>query len=486
MLVPGFVGEAYVAESPWADQEDLWNWYPEPVESQGGSTRVAYYPTPGFTELSDAGSGTGSAHFAQSGREFAIIGTTFYEVAQYGGLTNRGTVATNANPGTITSNGDGGGQLFITSGGNGYVYDLTANTLTPITALAGIATIGGMLDGYFICLDVTTSTVFISDLLDGSTWDPTNYFQRSIAPDPWVSMIVANRYIYMFGTETSEVWYDAGTFPIPFAPHPSGLFQFGCAASFSPEVIGTAVCWLAKTVNGSGAVMKVSGFSPEAISNFATEKAFNGYTIEDAVGDAYEENGHLFYVLTFRQSGATWCYDDSTGNWHRRGTWNSMTGEFDAMSAMYHAFSFGENRMLDLNSGKVYDMSISHYLGVGGAYIRRVRRAPALFQENKRVYVSSFEADFETGLGVQSGQGSDPMVMLRVSKDGGKTFGKELTTSAGAVGKYGTRVKFNRMGMGRRMVFEVAVSDPIPWKLLNAYVEISPSADIPQSQGRAA
>lgn len=486
MDLAGFVGPSYISQSTWADQEDLINWYPEPIESQAGSTRAALYPTPGVEMLVDTGIGPGSAHFSQAGREFAIIGTMFYEIGQYGSLTSLGTVAIDSNPGTISSNGDGGGELFITSGGNGYVFNLSTSAFAAVAALAGIATMGDQLDGFFLCLDASTSTVFLSDQLDGTTWDPTQAFQRSIAPDPWVSMKVANRYIYLFGSETSEIWYDDGSFPIPFVPHPSGLLQLGCSAPFSPEVLGSSVVWLSKTVNGSGGVAKVDGFTPEQISNYATETAFAGYTLSDAIGDTYEEFGHNFYLVTFPSSDITWCYDGATRSWHKRLTWITETGEFSALSVLYHAFAFNQHRMLDRNSGKVYLMDNAYGFDVDGRAIRRVRRSPALFMENKRVLISSFELDMEVGLGLQTGQGSDPQVMFRYSNDGGKTWSNELTASAGRAGEYGVRVKWNRLGMARRRVFEISVSDPIPWRLLAAYVETSPSADIQGGQGQAA
>ena len=218
------------------------NWYVERIESVNPSSPAALYPTPGVELLSDtAAEGPGSAHFAEGGREFAVIGTSFYQVLSDGILTTLGNVARDGNPATISSSGDAGGQIFITSGGNGYIYTISNMAFAQVTALDGIATMGGHLDGYFLCLDQSTSTVNFSDYLDGTTWDPLNFFSRLIASDPWVAMKIANRYIYMLGSETSEVWYDEGSYPIPFVAHPSGLIQFGCVAPFSVEVIGSSV-----------------------------------------------------------------------------------------------------------------------------------------------------------------------------------------------------------------------------------------------------
>lgn len=483
----GFVGPSYVSQSPLADQEELINWYYERMESTGASTDGALYPTPGFETISTSTQAPGKAHFFENSREFAVVGGQFVEYDINGVETVRGSVATDGNPATISSNGDGGGQLFITSGGNGYLFTLSTNTFATIAALAGIATMGDYLDGYFLNLDTGTSTLFISDLLDGATWDPTQFAQRSIGSDNWVSTKVANRFINLFGSQTSEVWYNTGASPFPFAPHPSGLLQFGCAAPFSPEVVEGAVYWLSATVSGHGAIMRIAGFNPESVTTNAVEYAIDTYgEVSDAVGDSYADLGHTFYLLTFPTANATWAYDLSTGpeyGWHRRGTWDSTGRAFDAQRALFHAFAFNEHRMLDTQSGQLLRMSSDIGTDVDGAELRRLRRSPCTIAENKRLYFSLFELFLEPGLGLQSGQGSDPQVMLRCSNDGGKTWGSELWRSAGAVGKYDTRVRWLRIGSGRKRVFEITVSDPVPYRLMGAWIEIG---NAQQRQGRAA
>jgi PKD repeat protein len=69
----------------------------------------------------------------------------------------------------------------------------------------------------------------------------------------------------------------------------------------------------------------------------------------------------------------------------------------------------------------------------------------------------------------------DPVVMLRLSNDGGKTWISEQMRSAGKYGEYWRRVRWNRLGMARRRVFEVSVADPIPWRVTGAYLVTSPA-----------
>ena len=77
---------------------------------------------------------------------------------------------------------------------------------------------GDFLDGFFLALDASTSTLRISALEDGTTWDPAQVAQRNAGADRWVAMKVCNRLIYLLGQQTSEVWWNDGGSPFPFSP----------------------------------------------------------------------------------------------------------------------------------------------------------------------------------------------------------------------------------------------------------------------------
>lgn len=482
MQYPGFCGGSNVSQSSLADGERTVNWYVEPKDVAAAAD-MSLYPTPGVEALVSAADSPGRGMFACDGRTFCVIGSTFYELTESAGvyaLTSRGTVVDDGSPATMCWNGDGGGEVFITSGDKGYLFDLGTNTFSTVRTSG--TTMGAALDGYFIALDAATSTIYLSDLLDGTTWDPTQYAQRSIASDPWVSMVVLDRYLWLLGSETSEVWYDAGAFPFPFQPHPSGLVPFGCAATFSPYVQAGQMFWLARTADGTGKVCATTGFTPNVVSSFAVSRALGTYdTLADAVGDGYDELGHSFYTLTLPTAEATWVYDCTTTmplapaqRWAERGTWRSEAMAYDAWRPLYHAFADGVNLTLDWKSGTVYRMAFDIGTDVDDLPIRRLRRAPALFRENAPIQVPSFEVFCEPGLGVSSGQGSDPQMSLTISKNGGKTWGNERWRGAGAQGDYSTRTVWLRNGTARRWMPEIVVTDPIPWRILGASITAKP------------
>ena len=89
--------------------------------------------------------------------------------------------------------------------------------------------------------------------------------------------------------------------------------------------------------------------------------------------------------------------------------------------------------------------------------------------------MSRFELDIESGVGLTSGQGSDPQVMLDWSDDGGFKFGPlQPWRSAGKIGRYKARLRWRRMGRFRERVLRVQISDPVKRAIIAAHAELKP------------
>jgi hypothetical protein len=81
--------------------------------------------------------------------------------------------------------------------------------------------------------------------------------------------------------------------------------------------------------------------------------------------------------------------------------------------------------------------------------------------------------------------GVDPQVMLRMSNDGGKTWGTEMMRSTGKIGEYGKRVRWDRLGRARRRVFEISTSDPVPYRITGATIQLGQGVKGAQQQAQA-
>lgn len=463
----GFCGGSYVSQSPLANNAFTVNLYPETNEDPDALSKVSLYPTPGLDLFATLPQGPVRGIFGQSGRMLAVGGMNLYDVSASGVVTLRGAMNFDNQIATMTTNGDGGGQLFTVSGETGYILDLTTNVLT---SAVNDVTIGAMLDGFFLALDVDTSTLKISDLLDGLTWDPLQVAQRSTASDPWKSLLVVGRNIWLFGEFTSEIWYNSGD-TFPFAPFPGALIQQGIAATFAAAQVGTNVVWLAQNAQGMRTVVKAQGITTTKISTYAMDISLSSLSsVSDAECYSYQERGHTFWVLNVESANLTAVWDDTESKWHHRGDWNIPENQYDVDRPRVHTAIYDRHLVGDRTSGAIYTMSTEIATNADGVGIRRYRRTPGLQHEQTQTTCHALRLFLEPGLGLQTGQGSNPLVSLRYSDDGGKTWSNELQREAGAQGKYRHIVEWNRLGSYRYpRVWEIVMSDPIPWRVLGAW-----------------
>ena len=134
----GFIGATYGGDARHLSAEQCINLYPEPTGAPGTTPKrpLALRHTPGLKAFGTAGSGPVRGVFYDPGVErlFCVSGGEFYELGEGGAATKIGDVATGILPVTWASNGVGGQQIMLTSGGRGYIFDLRDDTFTPITA----------------------------------------------------------------------------------------------------------------------------------------------------------------------------------------------------------------------------------------------------------------------------------------------------------------------------------------------------------------
>ena len=471
----GFVGPTYALRSLSADAQRCVNWYPEVIESRTGKAPAMLSPTPGLKLFASLAGPSVRALHAFNGRLFATSGASFYEIDSTGAATIRGSVAVGSSLDSIVS---GASHLLVISGDSPYYYTLATNTLTAITTLLGSPKLAGYSDGYFIVLLANSRQFQISALLDPATWDPLDTAILSVFPGNISSMIIDHREIAFIGEKQSVFYFNSGDADFPYDVRLESFMEQGGIGAFGVQKLDNSLLWVGLSERGGAIAWRAEGYRPQRISTHAIEQAWEGYGVKEDVRTwAYEQDGHNFWVVFFPTANATWVYDTAVGLWHERGKWNTITNSFDAHLGQCHAYCFGKHLVGDRASGNVYELDVNTYAD-NGEVLRRMRRGPHGGSENKWIYVKSFEIDAEVGLGPMphltdmAGNPRDPKMMLRSSKDGGKTWGNTFELDAGRAGEYKTRIRKLRLGRARDWVPEISVTDPIPWRIIDAYAEI--------------
>jgi hypothetical protein len=119
---------------------------------------------------------------------------------------------------------------------------------------------------------------------------------------------------------------------------------------------------------------------------------------DDAIGYCYEQEGHFFYVLNFPTANKTLVYDQASGLWHERQTYNETTNIGGRDRAICHTYAFGKHIVGDFKNGNLYELDLNTYTD-DGALIQGIRAMPHAHDNMDRIYYYEFEVDMEKGVG---------------------------------------------------------------------------------------
>lgn len=468
-----FVGPAYEARSQNVDAQRSVNCFME-LDNASPRAPVALYGTPGTVRKFTLPTGPVRAGWKEGAFTWWVAGNTVYRVDAAYAVVTLGALNTGSGEVGICSNGQ---QVLIVDGQGGWIIDTAASTLSAITSEgfpAGV-TRATYQDGYFIVTGQSGSQSFWINQTpyDGTVWDALDFSSAEGSPDNTIGLISDHRELWLFGELSAEVWINTGSLDFPFQRSGNTFIEHGCAAAGTICKADNTVFWLGADDRGAGIVWRAAGYTPTRISTHALERAMGGYVLADAFAFTYQQEGHIFYVLTFPTAQKTWVYDASTQSWHERAWLNPATGVLSRWRANCSVFYNGAHLLGDYESGAVYALDLDTYTDDGGP-IKRIRTTTATEGMQNRLFYASLQVDMDTGIGTAIGRGSDPKLMLRYSGDGGHTWSNEKTATAGKVGEYGARAKFNRLGAGRNRVWELSFTDPCKFAILGAVVEGEP------------
>lgn len=465
MRIP-FVGPSYQARSLNADAQRSVNCFLE-LDNTSSRAPVAMYGTPGLVLRFTLGMSPVRGAITMGDYAYFVSGNTVYRVDTAYTVTTLGTIGTVVGQVSMAHNGT---EVIIVDGAAGWLA--TSSALTRITDADfpnGVKR-AASIDGYFLVTGLAGSEKFwINETpRNGVSWNGLDFASAEGSPDHTISIVASHREAWLLGNDSAEIWLNTGNPDFPFERSSNTFIERGCGAAGSLAAMDNTVYWLSASKDGKGIVFKAEGYTPIRISNHAMEKALSGYsTLSDGQAFTYEMEGHQFYVLTFPTADHTWVYDASTGEWHEWLWRNPATNTLHRTRANCATYFNGRQLVGDWESGKVYSLDFDTYTDNGDA-IRRERTTQTISAEGDRLFFSRLVIDMETGVGLATGQGSDPEVMLEYSDDGGHTWSNIKIGKIGKTGEYARVVRFGPTGQSRNRVWRLSMTDPVKFALFGA------------------
>jgi len=379
---------------------------------------------------------------------------------------------------SAVSMAENGVQIMVTNAaGSGYIYTASDSSLQTITDpdFPGASQVT-FLDGFFLVNRLNTAQFFKSGLNNGLTWDGLDFSAAGWKPDNLVGIFSDHRDLWLPGKDGIEIWYNNGsTTAFPFSRREGAEIEVGLAAANSMDNIDNAVFWVGRNEQGQGRIFRALGFQAVVISTPPITEAINSYPdISDIIGMTYLVDSHPMYEISSKSGDQTWVFDSSTEQWHERQSrrteagGKSVTGRHRGQN---HVFFAGKHLMGDLQSGIIWEHTRSVFKE-GSFVMPAIRSTLAMESEQDQITVNELQVLFTPGVGLQSGQGSDPVVIISWSRDGGKTFSNEHDISIGKVGEYENRARVLQLGQGRNWVFRTKITDAVNRDIFGAYAII--------------
>jgi len=460
MIIPLF-GLGQTGKSKTATSEHHLNLYAE--VRPDNERPLVFYGTPGTTLRVAFGDTPIRGWIAVGDLYYVVHRGTFYEVNNAGTKTSRGTL--NTTTGRVDLAYDGA-VILITTGTSGYTYTVATTTLAEVTdaQFPDAANTCAWIDGLFFVDDGETDQFQWSP--DGTNWDALDFASAESQPDGIVRVFTDNGELILLGSGTTEFRGNVGAADEPFQTIKGATQEFGLAARWSLTKFNSGLAALMKNKDGQVQIVFIKGYVPQPISSLELDSIINGYaSVSDATAYAYKLGGHPMLQVNFPSAGKSWLFDAKTGMWSPL--------EYGLAGGRHrgemHIDFLNKPLIADYENGNVYEISPDVYTD-NGTSIARELIGRTFFQQNDPVTVDELFVDMETGVGLVSGQGSDPQAMLQISKDGGHTWGNELWTTIGAIGKYAVRTAWRRLGQSLSWTFKLRITDPI--KVVVTYAAI--------------
>lgn len=420
----------------------LTNMFAEQTPTDKGG--VTLQSRPGLLESYAVGVGPVTGIFQQPGLFNGDILTVS------GGELYRGTSLVGAIAGTgPVSFASSLAEVVITAGGGLYSYDGT--TLAAVTFPDGAnVTAVAYLAGYFIAARAETGRFYWSAVNDGTSWDGSDFANAESSADALLDIKIVNEEVWLIGQDTIEPWRPNASVDPPFFRLDGRIVSKGVMATGCARSLDNTLFW-----PGDAGIVYRASSTPQRVSNNAIEERLRQATEVSAFAFYWE--GHAFYGL--RMDDEVHCIDAATSEWH----------DLSSLGLDRYVVGCVENFGTEPYFGSNVDGKVFTWGGFsddGGPMERRFCAAVPV--DGGTLEIDEIALNLNPGnTPFVAGDYINPIIEMRRSRDGGRTWSDWLQERLGEQGRYRTRPRWRAQGSfdAPGALFEFRVTDPVPLRV---------------------
>jgi hypothetical protein len=433
-----------------------------------------------------------------NGALYAVVGANLYYIDTAWEYQQVGYISNLTTPVSMSDNGVT--AVLVDGTSYGYTITLGSNLFGILNDPSGLF-VGSIRVDYsdtFLGFAAPGTNKWYVSLSNQVNFNDLVQANKDSTPDPIITFAFNIRQAWLLGTQSTEIWYLAGSTPFPYQAWPNILIPYGCVAPYSLVQSDVDLFWLSQNKRGEAIALKSNGLSVIAFSTRALEYEWSKYpVVSDVIGGTFQQAGHTFIIFHFPSANKTWGYDLATKQWHRRVYTDANGGSHRENVSFYASVGSqgGYPKTIvgqDWATGQLYALDPEVYTDNGMPIICR-RTFPHVLKDMKEITHVSFVADFQTG--EISGYGennpvqgspwssafssafgpyaqvSAPALCMRYSNDGGNTWSNYRQKNLVSSGHYRSMMRWRGLGMARDRVYDLTWAYPGPAALQGAYLD---------------
>mgnify|MGYP003636204000 CR=1 FL=1 len=350
-----------------------------------------------------------------------------------------------------------------------YVYTKSTNTLVINTNVNLVDVLSvTFIKSTFIY--TTPNLSFVSQPLDPFAVDGLNAISAESNPDKLVRDYAFNQTIYRMGKRTGEPWYFSGVGKPPIDVIEGQQFSVGLGAIHTLANTDRALYWL----GDDKAIYRVSGGINERVSDDGISNSIEEMTtIDDSFGYTFTLQGMDFYLITFPSENKTFLLNEKLGvnGWTELSSGDGLAYSGTSALSIYDKTYIG-------SGGKLLTLELNEFTQDTDTVFRRRTMLPITRKnipspiKGRKIQISNIEFVIEQGVGLITGQGEVPRMLLELSLDGGRSFAHSQWVELGRLGEHTLEVDADMMVVSDEITPRITVTDPVPFSISAGMVDI--------------
>lgn len=462
---------SYETTSPTQSIRRVINWIPVTAQSDALNARNLLQPS-GISQFANTGLGPCRGAHVMAEVKYFVQGTSLISFNSTNTLINHGTI-----PGSSkVQMADNGSKLVIVvPGAEGYSFNAENSTLTQITDTDyQLSDSVQFFRGFFVFTATDGKQLFVSNLNQPLVFDALDFGSAEGDPDRIVTQIVDHDELSIIGSQTTEVFRNIGGADFPLQIIQGAYTEKGAHSKYGVIKFDNTYLFIGGGENELTSIWRQTSSSQAVkISDDAIDSQIQKYTkdeIAQAFTMSFSKKGQLFAIFTFNSTripSKTLVYNGTASALSGSSVWSEFqTGLNDASWRVNSVIKAdGKLYVGDAIDGRIGIIDDSVFTEYGDTVMRQAAFQP-FSQNGTTLFAGELEATFQSGVGLNNGQGSNPQVIYDFTDDG-HTWSNEFRRSIGAIGEYGHETVWNRQGrFPSSRTIRLTITEPVNANLI--------------------